>query len=609
MIRPAKQSTTSIAVSAKHVFVALTMSLLASFLVGCMDSYEVETDWQSSGKMEEVADTAMISAARPEAVSAGLEILRKGGTAVDAAVAVQMVLNVAEPPESGIGGGAFMLYRDGATGELIFFDGREVAPASAMEDRFTIGPFSMPLWMAVPTGLSVGVPGVLAMLDKAHSQYGNLPWDQLFSPAVTLAEGGMPMPERLQRQIGNDPSLWLFRDTRRNFARPGNEDQPKIHNVQLAATLKNISEKGIEYFYNGELTDDMVKAAASRWPGPSDLVRDDFANYQSYVRDVVCGNYREWVLCGPPPPSSGGVAILQILGILEHYPMDAYEPGDPEALHLIAEASRIAFADRARYIGDPDFADVPVDELTDPDYLSAWAEKITPGSVLDDPFPDDSFQSETTGTSHFSIVDSYGNAVSMTTSIESPFGSRIFSGGFLLNNQLTDFTFSAEQNGFRSPNAVEPGKRPRSSMSPFMVFDSEGELHMVIGSRGGARIIGYVLKTLIGVIDWQFSLQQAIAMPNILHRGEVLELEEGTAWSDAAEALESMGHNVRVQPLESGVHGMERVASGCSDGDDFVHSSFSNKWNSVMDEAGSGGCKTGWRGGFDPRMEGKAAGY
>ncbi len=592
---------------ADRIVKIVTICLLGTFLTGCMETYEVEPDWQAAGEEAVIADSAMISAAHPEAVSAGLDILRNGGNAMDAAVAVQMVLNVVEPPESGIGGGGFLLYRDGSSGELVLYDGRETAPMTASEDRFRFGPLTMPLWMAVPTGLSVGVPGVLAMLDKAHKEHGNMTWDSLFDPAIDLAEEGLPMPQRLQRQIANDPSLWLFRDTRKHFARPAGDDQPVLQNSRLAETLRKISENGIDDFYTGELAGNMVDAAANRWPGPGDLSKSDLGSYEAYAREALCGSYRDWVLCGPPPPSSGGVAILQMLGILEHFPMDSYEPGDPEALHLIAEASRIAFADRSRYIGDPDFTDVPVNQLTDPGYLSEWAGKIDRESVLDDPFPGVSFEQETTGTSHFTIIDGFGNAVSMTSSIEAPFGSRIMPDGFLLNNQLTDFTFSPDRNGFRSPNAAEPGKRPRSSMSPFMVFDKDGELNLIIGSRGGARIIGYVLKTLVGVLDWQLSLQQAIAMPNMLHRGEFLELEEGSAWAGAADHLQTLGHNIRIKPLESGVHGVERVLLQCTDDNSAIRPFFPRERNTSGTDSKQ--CKSGWRGGADPRMDGEAAGF
>ena len=584
---------------------------------GCGPAYDADPVWPP----EECPDTAVfrevVAAADPLAVEAGKSILRAGGNAMDAAVAVQMALNVVEPSESGIGGGAFLLYRDGATGQMTVFDGRETAPASASPDRFLVGNWPLPVWAAIPTGLSVGVPGLLAMLHQAHGEHGSRPWEDLFEPAIRLAEEGFPMPDRLRRQIVADPSLWLFRDIRKNLVHPARDDEPQLQNPELAETLAAIAREGPDVFYRGELTREMVRAARSRWPGRSDLTEEDFDAYRPVEREPLCRPYRGWTVCGIPAPSSGGITLLQILGILEHFDMQQFRPGDPSAIHLIAEASRLAFADREAWIGDPDFVEVPQEELLDSTYLSLramWVDTLQALEVVDPGLPagsalkrhlsgtrrdvarfesdviitgrdvvgssrDDagagrkaarsgrdvagtampSTQKETTGTSHFSIIDRQGNAVAMTSSIEAPFGSRIMTGGFLLNNQLTDFTFDAERNDFRSPNAVEPGKRPRSSMAPVMVFDADGELRLILGSRGGSRIIGYVVKTLIGVLDWELSLDKAIAMPNFLHRGRYLELEEGSAWEDRAEALQALGHRVRVRPLESGLHGIERV--------------------------------------------------
>ncbi len=612
-------------------------------LTACGGSYERPDYRDSTADAEVFAEEMMISAAHPAAVDAGLSILENGGNAMDAAVAVQMALNVAEPPESGIGGGAFLLYKNGETGELTVFDGRETAPAAATPDRFTVFGYTMPLWAAVPTGRSVGVPGTVAMLHQAHSDAGKLDWESLFDPAIRLAVDGVPMPGRLQRQLDNDPSLWLFRETRHLFMR--RDGDSLFRNPQLAETFRGLASEGPGFFYDGPLTERMVDAAASRRPGRSDLTLTDFRNYQAVTRDAVCSNYREWTICGMPAPSSGGITLLQILGMLEHFPIGSMTPGDPQALHLIAETSRLAFADRARYIGDPDFVDVPQQQLLDSLYLAARAALIDPGRAAERVHPGEpehlgldyensnnfreisafpfrqpeqvaggvssgkrdgwfpGFRSMfpreedgirphpgTTGTSHFSIVDRDGNAVSMTTSIESPFGSRIMTDGFLLNNQLTDFDFHPGSDEQPSPNAVAPGKRPRSSMAPVMVFDDSGELRLVAGSRGGSRIIGYVLKTLIGVLDWEMSLPQAISLPNVLHRGDYLEMESETPWADSAGELEAMGHDVRVHSLESGVHGIERVVIPSGD---FI----SDEPDRIV-----------WRGGADPRMEGVARG-
>ncbi len=604
--------------------------ILCAMSFGCRESYEADPVWPPEQHAEVIAEEMMIAAAHPLAVEAGLSVLQSGGNAVDAAVTVQMVLNVVEPPESGIGGGGFLLYRDGASGKLAVYDGREVAPMSARADRFMVGHWPLPLWGAVPTGLAVGVPGLLAMLHRAHSEHGTQPWQSLFDPAIDLAEEGIPMPRRLKRQIDSDPSLWLFRDTRTHFVHPRRQEEPLLQNAALAGTLRDIAREGPELFYNGELARNMIRAANNRWPGRGDLALDDFALYSPLKRDAICRDYRRWSICGLPAPSSGGITLLQILGILEHFDLPAYEPGDPMAIHLIAEASRLAFADRAAYIGDPDFVSVPQDELLDSAYLTgraAWIDtlqamdEVSPGIPRNAYVPNRTnipapasdplvYEQATSGTTHFSIADQYGNTVAMTSSIESPFGSRIMTDGFLLNNQLTDFTFLADQNGYPSPNSVEPGKRPRSSMAPVMVFDEQGDLLLVIGSRGGSRIIGYVVKTLIGVLDWDLSLQNAIAMPNFLHTGRFLELEKGTAWADREAVLRTMGHQVRVRPLESGIHGIERVALAGEKST--LEEMLPDEGRSIRLAADPDGSlqklRLYWRGGADPRMEGVAAG-
>ncbi len=585
------------------VFGVTLLAVAVLFINGCGKSYDPDPVWPPApGNSEEyvvLSEEMMISAAHPLAVEAGLSVLGAGGNAIDAAVAVQMALNVVEPPESGIGGGAFLLYRDGITGNLTVFDGRETAPAAASEDRFMVGHWPVPLWAAIPTGLAVGVPGTLAMLHEAHTGHGILPWPDLFDPAIALAGDGFSMPERLKRQIDQDPSLWLFGDIRRHLVHPRRDDEPLLQNPELAKTFRHIAREGPDYFYRGDLTGQIIEAAKSRWPGRSDLTPEDFDNYRPVVREAICRDYRNWTICGIPAPSSGGVTLLQILGILEHFDLSGFAPGDLQAIHLVAEASRLAFADRSAWIGDPEFTDIPQNGLLNPVYLrqrAAWIDtlramdEVSPGipdpatttasASVSPPISPPVSSKQSFGTSHFSIVDRQGNAVAMTSSIEAPFGSRIMTNGFLLNNQLTDFTFQADQNGYRSPNAVEPGKRPRSSMAPVMVFDEEGELRLVIGSRGGSRIIGYVAKTLIGVLDWDLPLQDAIAMPNFLHSGRFLELEEGTAWSGIADSLKQMGHHVRVRPLESGIHGIERV--------------YRDGWY--------------WQGGADPRMDGVAQG-
>lgn len=538
---------------------------------------------------EQHAERHMVSTANPLATEIGRDVLRRGGNAVDAAVAVQMALTFVEPPESGLGGGSFMLLHK-ADGETMVYDGREVAPAAAEADRFLLLGLRLPLWAAIPSGRAVGVPGTLAMLYEAHQDHGSLPWAELLEPAIALAEEGIPMPTRLQEQVSRDRSLRLYRDTRRYFVHQWRQNEPRLHNPELADTLRLLAAEGPTPFYRGELAEAMVTAARGRWPGRSDLTLDDFRNYRAKVREPVCGTYRQWTLCGPPPPSSGGIAVLQILGMLERFDLGSLQPNSPEAVHLITEASRLAFADRFHYVGDPTFVEVPTAALVDPLYLADRAQLIDPAAAMERPFPGEPgvrreieeapepVDEETVeDTSHVSIVDGGGNSVSMTSSIEAPFGSRIMVGGFLLNNQLTDFTFRPRQDGLTVPNAVAGGKRPRSSMSPFIVLDENDRLRLVIGSRGGSRIIGYVVKALVGVLDWDLSVQEAVSLPNFAHRGEGLELERGTELENLAASLRDLGHGVRVVPMRSGIHGVERIGSG-------------------------------WRGGADPRLDGIAIG-
>ncbi|TVS19148.1 MAG: gamma-glutamyltransferase [Gammaproteobacteria bacterium] len=529
----------------------------------------------------------VVVAAHPLAAEAGLEILQRGGNAMDAAVAVQATLTFVEPHESGIGGGGFLLFRDRATGAMSFHDGRETAPAAATPERFmAAGRWPLPFPLAVVSGRAVGVPGLVPMLYAAHEAHGRLPWKDLFEPAITLAETGAPLPDRMQRQLKRDPTLRLFAGTR-PLGHAARQDDPQLRNPELADVLRRIATEGPAALNTGVLANNLVAAAGRGGWLPGDLTVEDLASYRPQQREPVCGRYRRWTLCSAPPPSSGGIALLQMLGVLEHFDLPAMAPDSPATVHLIAEASRLAFADRQRHLGDPDFVAVPTAGLIDPDYLAERARLINveramgrpppgiPGVTpqIEDPPPLE--PDPEAGTTHVSIIDAEGNAVALTSSIEAPFGSRRAVNGYLLNSQLTDFDFAPFRDGQAVANAVAPGKRPRSSMAPTFVFDEDDELVLVIGSRGGSRIIGYVLKTLIGVLDWELPLAEAVALPNVLHRGQQLEIEAGTVLVDRVRELEALGHRVDVRVLESGLHGIERVAGG-------------------------------WRGAADPRMEGRA---
>lgn len=529
------------------------------------------------------AERHMVSSAHPLATRAGLEILRAGGSAVDAAIAVQMALTLVEPGESGIGGGGFLLHHDAESGDLVVFDGRETAPASADPRRFVwMGGPPMPFMLAVLGGRSVGVPGLVAMLHDAHEEYGRLPWSELFQPAIELSETGFPVSPRLHRQLRTDPTLRLMGGTRSYFYRWWGPPVPigyPLRNPALADTLRLIADEGPSAFYEGPIAEDIVRAVRRRALNPGDLTLEDMADYEPLRRAPVCGPYREWTICGPPPPSSGGVTVLQILGMLEHFDMAAMAPDSREAVHVFAEASRLAFADRNAYLGDTDAARAVLPALLDRDYLAGRAALIDPESAMrrarrGDLRPGSITQGEppaggdSPSTTHFSVVDGDGNAVALTSSIEQPFGSRLMVRGFILNNQLTDFSFRPELDGIPAPNAVEPGKRPLSAMAPTLVFDEEGNLRLVVGSPGGSRIIGYVAKTLVGVLDWGLDIQSAASVANRIHRNDRLELERRSDIAALAPSLRRMGHSVRVRSLDSGVHGIEVFPDGLRGGAD-----------------------------------------
>lgn len=544
-----------------------------------------------SPKQAVSAKQFILAAAHPLAVEAGYGVLLRGGSAVDAAVAVQMVLNLVEPQSSGIGGGAFMLHYSAADGKLIAYDGRETAPAAARADRF-IGADGRPRKFldAVVGGKSVGVPGVLRALELAHARHGKLPWAELFQPAIRLASEGFPLSPRLHRLLslvrlpGRDAAM------RRLYY--GDDDTPRpagtlLRNPALAATLIKIAVHGAQAFYEGEIARDIAGKVSSA-TNPGDLSIGDLAQYRAKQREPVCGAYRQWKVCGMPPPSSAGVAVLQVLGVLQRLAPDRL-PSDPvRAAHLIAEAERLAYADRERYLADADFFPVPLAGLIAPEYLDSRAALVRPDRSLGRALPGmppgaplrglaDDASPELPSTSHLSIVDAEGNAVAMTSSIEFAFGSQQMARGFLLNNQLTDFSFIAEREGRPVANRIEPGKRPRSAMAPTMVFDRDGKLVLVLGSAGGSAIIGHVVKTLVAALDWNLDIQQAIDLPNFGSRNGPTELELGTAAASWAEPLLALGHEVRTMEITSGVHGIQRMPAG-------------------------------WSGGADPRREGEAKG-
>ena len=539
-------------------------------------------------KQAVLAARHMVVAANPFAADAGLQILRAGGSAVDAAIAAQLVLGLVEPQSSGVGGGLFLLHWDATNQSIRSYDGRETAPRAAKALRF-VDAAGRPLdrYEAIASGLSVGTPGALRALELAQRRHGRLTWARLFEPAIRLAEAGFPMSRRLHMLLSREGYLSKDPAARALYYDADGRAKPigsPLVNAAYAATLAQIASGGADVFYRGPIASDMV-AAVKNHVRPGDLSMDDLALYAAREREAVCGAYRERRICGMGPPSSGGVTLLQLLGLLERTGFDRAAPGSELAVHIFAEAGRLAYADRLRYLADPDFVPQPVAGLLDPGYLKDRAALIgeramgaaTAGRPQGALALADAPDTEIAGTSHVSIVDAEGNAVSMTTTIENQFGSRIMVRGFLLNNEMTDFAFSPEFEGRPAANRVEPGKRPRSSMAPTFVFDREGRLQAVIGSPGGPAIINYVAKTLVGLIDWNLDIQAAIALPNFGAAYGPTYVERGTAYEDLADGLEKRGHTLNFSAQTSGLHGIER----------------------------HGGA---WRGGADPRREGVARG-
>ena len=586
---------------------AAGLLLVATVATSQAPAPELPSGWTPKTAVASSKD--MVVAANPLAVAAGIEILRAGGTATDAAIAVQMVLNLVEPQSSGIGGGAFLLHFDAALNKLESYDGRETAPA-AVDEKLFIGANGAPLPYSTRVGgRAVGTPGLVRMLELAWKEKGKLPWARLFEPAIRLCEQGFAIsPRMFSATAGDARQARESRLSTQPLQAPAyfyNADgSPKpigtvLKNPALAATFRAIAKGGADAFYKGEIARDMVAAVRQHPGNPGLLSEADLAGYRALKREPACSLYRaQWKVC-TVAGSSSAITVLMTLGMLENFDVAALGAETVDSTHLITEAYRLAYADRELYMADSDFFPVPFAGLLDKDYLQRRASLIRmersmgvpvaglPPGVAKAASPDKS--ADLPGTSHVSIVDAAGNVVAMTTTIESAFGSKQMVRGFLLNNQLTDFSFVPVINGVPVANRVEARKRPRSSMAPTIVFDQAGRVHLVVGSPGGSGIIQFVTKTLIGVLDWKLNVQDAINLGNFGAQTRATTILERNSGNQNLQAgLEAKGHIVSVTDVNSGLHaiaarqvatkGEKKIASG------------------------------GWVGGADPRREGIALG-
>ena len=524
------------------------------------------------------AAAGAVSSADPRATAAGEAILAQGGSAVDTGIAVMLALTVVEPQSSGIGGGGFMLRADGATGALITIDGRETAPAAATPTRFldadgkALGRESR-----VFSGLSVGVPGNIALAAKAHAEHGRLPWAKLFEPAIALAEDGFVMNRRLFESLkGNKGRADKAASAKAVFFGADGEPLPvgtTIRVPELAATFRALAAEGPEAMYGNAAAADLAAYVAGETPHDGRMTAADITAYTAKEREAVCAPYRTYRVCGMGPPSSGGIAVAQMLGQLERFDIAALGPDSPTFWHLFIESQRLAYADRELYSGDADFVEVPTNGLVDTTYLAARSGLISPDSRIAKPeagvppgaplVRGDGPEEPENGTTHFAVVDAAGNAVSYTSTIEGAFGSGLRWRGFYLNNELTDFTLTPEDDGKPVANRVEGGKRPRSSMAPTIVFDASGKPVLVIGAAGGPTIPVTVARAIIGVIDFNLSAQEALAMPFAMSFGGTLLIEEGSALVAMKEQLTALGHTtIRIAPAPIKANALGRRTDG-----------------------------------------------
>lgn len=544
-------------------------------------STEVAKSLEAKAKGDPVfAKNWMVSVANPHAAAAGARVLSEGGTAADAMVAVQAVLGLVEPQSSGIGGGAFLVWYDSKSGEITTLDGRETAPLAATPRLFqNENGERLKFWDAVVGGRSVGVPGTPALMEAAHKKWGQNSWNSLFSEAIDLADNGFAVSPRLAALVARDAErLGRFSDTADYFF-PNEQPLVEGHlltNPAYADLMRRMAKDGAEVIYFGDIARAIINTVRGAEKNPGVLSLTDLQIYKVKERPAVCAPFRGYQVCGMGPPSSGALTVGQILGLLNQF-----TPGssnDPQTLRLIGDASRLAFADRGRYMADSDFVPMPTKGLLAQDYLSERAKLLNGPDALTEAVPGnpeyshaslwaDDVSLELPSTSHISIVDRFGNALSMTTTIENSFGSRLMAHGFLLNNELTDFSFSSHRNGVPIANRVEPGKRPRSSMSPTIIL-KDGRPTLVIGSPGGSRIIGYVAEAIVAHIDWGMNIQAAVSIPHAINRFGTYDLEKGTSLEAMVAPLEELGYKVNLRSLNSGLHAISIGENGLFGGAD-----------------------------------------
>ncbi|MCL9774875.1 gamma-glutamyltransferase [Vibrio sp. S4B1] len=540
------------------------------------DAFAPEPTTHVENKSIVTATDWMVTAANPTASQAGADVLARGGNAIDAMVAIQLTLGLVEPQSSGIGGGSFLVYWDAKGNKLTTYDGRETAPLKATSNLF-IGDDGKPMkfYDAVVGGRSVGTPGTVKLLWDTHQKYGKLSWASLIQPTVELAKNGFPVSARLASLIERDKEFLSRHSDTRQYLLDSNGNAKTqgtiLKNPEYANTLSLIADKGADGFYQGAVAQSIIDAVSNAKGNPGLLSQQDLTNYSVVERAPICAPYKQYDICGMGPPSSGALTIGQILMTIEEFDLAKTGANNPVSWQILADASRLAFADRGMYMADSDFYDVPSDGLLNKEYIATRSGLITPNKALQTapfgtPNPELANGSqdqsiELPSTTHFNVIDSEGNVVSMTSSVENVFGSRVMASGFLLNNELTDFSFLGEKDGKPIANRIEPGKRPRSSMSPTIMMRAD-KPYMAIGSPGGSRIIGYVAQSIVAHVDWGMDIQQAINQPKMINRFGEMDLESGTPLTQFSQPFEKMGYKVNTRDLNSGLHAIRVTENG-----------------------------------------------